>query len=482
MIAQNLKKSILQEAISGRLVPQIESEGTAEDILREIAKQQKKKITFSEITEDEQPFSIPSSWRWVRLGEIMKSITDGVHQRPHYTQKGIPFLSVKDISSGCLNFSDTKYVSEDEYNAMSAGCKPNRGDIVVSKVGSNTGIPAFVDTDIKFCLFVSVALLRMYKEVDPFYIIYAIKSPLVQVQVQHNTKGVGNLNWVLKDIAATILPLPPLSEQRRIVTKLETLLPKIDSLEKTETRLSLLESTLGERLWKSVLQEAISGRLTTQQPSDGSADDLLEQIKAAHREAFANTQKKYKPLTFSPIPDSEIPFEIPENWRWVRLGEIASFNGGFAFKSEQYVSKEKGIRILRISDFDVNGIKDKNPVYYPHNSELNNYKLSVNDIIMCMTGGTVGKSFLVKSLNEEMYVNQRVADIKCFSSVNVDYIYAVILSHHIQQSIQYNKNSTNDNISADFIKNLFIPLPPLSEQLRIVSKLEKLRSALDKRG
>ena len=231
-------------------------------------------------------------------------------------------------------------------------------------------------------------------------------------------------------------------------------------------------------LRNKILQLAIEGKLVEQRAEEGDARTLLDEIKTEKAQLIAEKKiKKDKPL--APIDDSEIPFDIPDSWVWVRLGEIASFNGGFAFKSEQYVSKEKGIRILRISDFDVNGIKDKNPVYYPHNSELNNYKLSVNDIIMCMTGGTVGKSFLVKSLNEEMYVNQRVADIKCFSSVNVDYIYAVILSHHIQQSIQYNKNSTNDNISADFIKNLFIPLPPLSEQLRIVSKLDEVMAEID---
>lgn len=480
MIAQSLKKSILQEAISGRLVPQMESEGTAEDILREIAKQQNKNFAFSEIPEDEQPFAIPSSWKWVRLGEIMKSITDGVHQRPHYTQKGIPFLSVKDISSGCLDFSDTKYVSEDEYNAMSAGCKPNRGDIVVSKVGS-TGIPAFVDTDIKFCLFVSVALLRMYKEVDPFYIIYAIKSPLVQVQVQHNTKGVGNLNWVLKDIAATILPLPPLSEQRRIVTKLETLLPKIDSLEKTEIRLSLLESTLGERLWKSVLQEAISGRLTTRQPSDGTADDLLEQIKAAHRETFATTQKKYKPLTFSPIPDSEIPFDIPENWKWVRLGEIGETMLGKTLDRDkntgEYCNYLCAVNIKWMKfDFSVQKQLKLEP------AEKEKYRLKKGDLLVC-EGGDVARSAIWEDDNQEMYYQNALHRVRFYGNINQYYVLHILYFYKLSGYIdRISKGVTIKHFTQDLLKNLLIPLPPLLEQSRIVSKLEKLRSALDKRG
>ena len=184
----------------------------------------------------------------------------------------------------------------------------------------------------------------------------------------------------------------------------------------------------------------------------------------------------------SEITEDEMPFDIPENWCWCRLGEISIFNGGYAFKSENYVSQTNGVRVLRISDFDENGIKEKNPVYYPYNSEMENYKLSVNDIIICMTGGTVGKSYLVKVLSEEMYVNQRVADIKCSGLVDVDYIYSVILSHHIQLSIQENKNSTNDNISAELIKKFLIPLPPLAEQKRIVAAIEKFMPLIEEYG
>ena len=247
-------------------------------------------------------------------------------------------------------------------------------------------------------------------------------------------------------------------------------------------------------LKNALLQEAVQGKLVPQIASEGNARDLLEEIrkeKLSHGLDFANAKsgkrksKKETALAGSnpcDIKEEEIPFDIPENWCWCRLGEISIFNGGYAFKSENYVSKENGVRILRISDFDENGIKEKAPVYYPYNSEMENYKLSVNDIIMCMTGGTVGKSYLVKVLTEEMYVNQRVADIKCSSHVDVDYIYSVILSHHIQLSIQENKNSTNDNISAELIRMFMIPLPPLAEQKRIVATIEKMLPLCEKLG
>ena len=226
-------------------------------------------------------------------------------------------------------------------------------------------------------------------------------------------------------------------------------------------------------LKNALLQEAVQGKLVPQIAAEGNAADLLKQIQAEKAQLIkAGKLKKEKPLP--PITDDEKPFDIPESWEWCRLGDVAAFNGGFAFKSENYVTKNSGVRVLRISDFDESGINDKTPVYYPHNSELEKYKLSTNDIVMCMTGGTVGKSFLVKKLKEEMYVNQRVADVKCSSSLSADYIYTVILSGHIQRKIQDNKNSTNDNISADLIKNFVIPLPPLSEQKRIVEALEKM--------
>ena len=232
----------------------------------------------------------------------------------------------------------------------------------------------------------------------------------------------------------------------------------------------------GSCVKKAILQEAIQGKLVPQIASEGNAKDLLHKIETERKKS----NSKYKPLP--PVTDEEKPFEIPESWEWVRLGDLSLFNGGFAFKSEKYVEKNKGIRVLRISDFDENGINEKRPAYYPYDEKLEGYKLSVNDIVMCMTGGTVGKSFLVKQLDEDFYVNQRVADIKISPFVSTEYVYSVIRSENIQKTIQKSKNSTNDNISADLIKNFFIPLPPLSEQKRIVAALEKMLPLCERLG
>lgn len=236
---EQLKKSILQYAIQGKLVDQDPNDEPADVLYEKIQseKQQlikegkiKKDKPLPPITDDEVPFPIPSTWKWVRLGDIIFKLTDGTHSTPKYTNQGIPFISVKDLSSGYINFSNTKFISEEEHKILSARCNPERGDLLLTKVGT-TGIPVIVDTDRNFSLFVSVALVKLSKSnIDLDFLKFLILSPLVQEQVEENTKGVGNKNWVIKDIASTFFPLPPLAEQKRIVSKVDELMQYCDKL------------------------------------------------------------------------------------------------------------------------------------------------------------------------------------------------------------------------------------------------------------
>ncbi|OQO82825.1 restriction endonuclease [Enterococcus casseliflavus] len=231
---EDMQKSILQYAIQGKLVKQQEEDGTAEDLYKQIQEEKKKLIKegkvkkqkkLPEITEDEVPFDIPENWKWVRLGELLNKLTDGAHHTPKYTASGVPFISVKDVSGGKIDFSNTKFISQEEHEALYKRCDPEKEDILLTKIGT-TGIPVIVDTDQEFSLFVSVALLKFNTDlIYNKYLLYAIKAPVVQIQAQNNTRGVGNKNWVMRDIANTILPLPPLEEQKRIVEKVEELLP-----------------------------------------------------------------------------------------------------------------------------------------------------------------------------------------------------------------------------------------------------------------
>lgn len=233
------KSSFLLSAIKGELTEQLSSDSSVDEILSNLAKEKarlikEKKIKKSKplvpINENEIPFDIPKSWRWVRLGDIMNLITDGAHKTPTYKGEGIPFLSVKDLSSGLIDFSNTRFIPKEEHEILSKRCNVEKNDILLTKVGT-TGIPVLVETDCEFSLFVSVALLKfVHVKLNGRYLVYCIKSPIVKSQCDKATKGVGNKNWVLRDIANTILPLPPLEEQQRIVEKLDIALTMCDNL------------------------------------------------------------------------------------------------------------------------------------------------------------------------------------------------------------------------------------------------------------
>lgn len=251
-----LKKSILQEAVQGKLVPQNPDDEPASVLLERIRAEKQVLIKAGKIRKDkhesaiitrdkipyeiidgkerciadEVPFELPESWCWCRLGDILLKLTDGTHSTPKYTESGIPFISVKDVSSGKLDFSNCKHISEKEHTELYDRCNPEIGDILLTKVGT-TGIPVIVDTDLPFSLFVSVALLKFNQELlYNKYLLYMINSPLVQKQAAENTKGVGNKNWVMRDIANTLIVTPPIEEQHRIVAKIEEIMPMIERL------------------------------------------------------------------------------------------------------------------------------------------------------------------------------------------------------------------------------------------------------------
>ena len=250
-----LKSSILQEAIQGKLVPQDSTDEPASVLLEKIRDEKERLIKEKKIKrnknesfiyknnthfyervgkngdpiciDDEIPFDIPDNWEWTRIKNIVTKLTDGAHKTPKYVDKGIPFLSVKDMSSGYLDFSDTKYISQEDFERIYQRCNYEYGDILLTKVGT-TGIPIIIDTNKDFGLFVSVALLKFNHEfIYNEFLVHLINSPLVQLQCIENTKGVGNKNWVLRDIGNTLITIPPLNEQIRIVEKLEEIFQKL---------------------------------------------------------------------------------------------------------------------------------------------------------------------------------------------------------------------------------------------------------------
>lgn len=230
------------------------------------------------------------------------------------------------------------------------------------------------------------------------------------------------------------------------------------------------------KLRELILTLAMQGKLVEQDPNDPPARELLKEIEADKQRLIAEKKiKKQKPLP--PVKLQEMPYELPHGWEWVRLGDIANINGGFAFKSSKYTSD--GIRVIRISDFDERGFKNEKIVRHPYSTDLQDFQLEENNILMAMTGGTVGKSLLVKTMPEPMVVNQRVATIRVHRHVLPDFINGLIRTELVQSVIQSAKNSTNDNISMSDITSFLVPLPPLREQQRIVGRIGELMSRCD---
>lgn len=225
-----------------------------------------------------------------------------------------------------------------------------------------------------------------------------------------------------------------------------------------------------------IIELAVRGKLINQNPAEGKAIDLLKEIHK-NKENLILEGKVRKEKNDDVTEVENIPFEIPNAWIWVKLQTLSTINGGYAFKSNSY--SDEGHRVIRISDFDEKGFKDNNVVRYKYSDVLEPFLLFEKNILLAMTGGTVGKSYLVKELSEPMLVNQRVASINLIKPVNEEYIHYVIQSKHVKDVIENAKNSTNDNISMSDIKGFKIPLPPLAEQTRIIEKVNLLMSWCD---
>jgi len=250
---KKLRELILTLAMQGKLVPQDPNDQPAGELLKEIAAEKARLIKAGKlkpqkplppINPKEIPYQLPSNWQWARLEDLCEMITDGTHHTPNYVETGVPFLSVKDLSSGFLDFSNTRFISPDEHDELKKRCCPELGDVLLTKVGT-TGIAVAVDTEQEFSLFVSVALLKTIKPcVNPDYLTKLINSPLIRKFSEEGTEGVGNKNLVLRKIKAFLTPIPPIAEQKRIVARVDQLMALCDNLEQNINAAANSRSTL----------------------------------------------------------------------------------------------------------------------------------------------------------------------------------------------------------------------------------------------
>ena len=438
--------------------------------------------------DDEIPFEIPQGWEWCRMGNIIELLSgqDFLPEKYNSNNKGVPYIT------GASNINNGELVINrwTEYPSVIG----KLGDLLIVCKGSGIGKMCFCNVK-KIHIARQIQIIRVFSSFICF--------PYLKSVVDTNLSSViSNAQGVIPGISREhilnlIIPIPPFNTQQRIVEKLKLLQPLIQLFDNKQKELESIDLSIKELLKKSILQEAIQGKLVPQIAGEGTAQELLEQIqqekqnlvkegklkKSALTDSFIykGDDNKYwekKDKTEKDITD-EIPFEIPDSWVWVRLSSISDIIGGYAFQSSS-LKEEQGKRVIRISDISEQGFVNTKIVRYNGTPISDIYKLQRFDILMAMTGGTVGKSLFVRELPEdEILLNQRVARIRNLW-INVDYLYFVIVAPHIKEFISKQKNSTNDNISMADISNFIIPLPPIKEQIRIVKKLYNLASIMSK--
>jgi type I restriction enzyme S subunit len=256
-----LKQTILQLAVIGKLVPHDPNDEPASELVNKIIHSKtllvkgsrKNVVDGSKLVLKTKPFELPPSWEWVRLGDIAVKITDGTHHTPTYVEKGVPFLSVKDMSGGELDFSATKFITADEHETLRKRCNPEKGDLLLTKIGT-TGVPVVIDTDVPFSIFVSVALIKLpWEHISVTYLKFLISAPFVKAQSAAGTEGVGNKNLVLRKIEDFLLAIPPLAEQHRIVAKVYDLMSVCDQLKACLSDANRVQQTLADALVKQAV-------------------------------------------------------------------------------------------------------------------------------------------------------------------------------------------------------------------------------------
>lgn len=478
MNAQQLKNSILQLAIQGELVPQDPNDEPASVLLDKIRKEKaqlvnegklkKKDLAETSISEDEKPFEIPGGWMWVRLGEIASYITDGEHKTPRRITNycGYYLLSARNVFNGYINLENVDYVDKEEYENISKHCNPHFGDVLISCSGS-VGRTAVVKDNNNYVMVRSAAVISpMYTDSD--YLMYTLQTTELQSQIEESSKQTAQANLFQGAIKKLKIPLPPLAEQKRIVAKIEELMPKVEEYGKAQEALDKLNAELPEKLKKSILQEAIEGRLVPQDPDDEPASVLLDKIRKEKARLVKEGKLKKKNLVETPVSEDEKPFDIPENWEWVRVGSVAEYINGLAFKPEDWESS--GIPIIRIQNLT----DYSRPINYTTKIFDEKYKVQKGDLLFSWSATL--DSFIWKGA--EAWLNQHIFKVNSYACVRKDYLFFA-LKAIVANLSNKTHGLTMKHLTRGIFENYPFPLPPLTEQHRIVAKIEELFKKID---
>ncbi|MFR3300576.1 MAG: restriction endonuclease subunit S [Ruminococcus bicirculans (ex Wegman et al. 2014)] len=518
MTAQQLKNSILQMAVQGKLVPQDPSDEPASVLLERIKAEKQELIKAGKIKKDKKsseifrgaahnlpyayceqigkeirdisdeiPFEIPESWEWVRLGFIGDWGSGATPSRTNkeYYGGNIPWLKTGDLNDGIITNIPEK-ITELALEKTSVRLNPV-GSVLIAMYGATIGklgilnIPA--TTNQACCACLPILVNNNYL----FYFLMSHKESFTK-----KAEGGAQPNISKEKIISTLFPLPPLAEQKRIVAKIEQLIPYIEKYEKAETQLTALNKSFPDMLKKSILQEAVQGKLVPQNPDDEPASVLLERIRAEKQELIKQGKiKKNKNesviITRDKIPyeiidgkerciADEVPFEIPDSWCWCRLGTIFQHNTGKTLNS----SNHQGTMMQYITTSNLYWDRfelDKLREMLFTDSEVEKCTVTKGDLLVC-EGGDIGRA-AIWNYDYPMRIQNHIHRLRSYAPVEVYFFYYVFYLYK-RAGLIGGKGIGIQGLSSNAIDKLLIPLPPLAEQKKIVAKIEELMQYCDK--
>ena len=483
MTPQELKNSILQLAIQGKLVEQRPEEGTAQELYAQIQAEKqrlikegkfKNKKKIEPITDEVIPFDIPDSWLWVRFGNLVNYSMGKTPPRAEQEWWGndVPWVSIADMpESG--HIGKTKECVSLAAIPHKFGGKISRAGTLLMSFKLTVGRVSILDIDAVH----NEAIISIYPfadddEIEKEYLFHAL--PVVS-QLGESKNAIKGKTLNDTSISNLFVPLPPLAEQKRIVSKIEELLPLVDRYEQAWTKLEDFNRRFPEDMKKSILQQAIQGKLVEQRPEEGTAQELYSQIQAEKQHLIKEGKvKKEKPLP--EITEDEKPFEIPDGWMWVRLGTLTEMITSGSRDWAKYYS-ETGDIFLRMGNLSKNSFDlrlDKiQRVAIPGNTEGKRTSLQEGDLLFSITGD-VGMLGLIPPNFGVAYINQHTAMLRFMEKERNRYIPYLLLTDYAQKFYNGNQHGIKNSFRLDSIAWLPVPLPPLVEQKRIVARLEEL--------
>lgn len=486
MTAKQLTDSILQMAIQGKLVPQDPNDEPASVLLERIreekrrlvaeGKLKKKDLEETPIEENEIPYDLPQGWAWVRM-ESLCSVKGGKRIPVGETFASSPtnhiYIRVTDMKDHSLSNKSLKYISDALYERLKQ-YTISKEDLYLTIAGT-IGDVGIVPEDFDGMNLTENAVKLCYIHVYKMYLLYAILSPFVQAQFIDKTKQMAQPKLAIERIKSTLIPLPPLAEQHRIVERIEEYLPVIKEYGEAYDEASKMDAELPDKLKKSILQEAIMGKLGTQDPSDAPASCLLEDIRAEKQKLVEEGVLKKKDLVETPVEDDEVPFNIPESWEWVKIDTLFQHSSGKQLKGgdnegelHQYITTSN----LYWDKFILDNLKS---MYYK-SSELDKCTAKKGDLLVC-EGGDVGRC-AIWPYDYNICLQNHVHRLRPYYNICTRLVMYILMLYKAKGYIG-GKGIGIKGLSASALKNYCIPLPPLAEQHRIVKKIEELYAEID---